>query len=137
MTLIDSIRFIPRRLISDERGWFLKVIDGREEGIPPHTGEVYCTLAHPGQTRGNHYHPVTAEWFTVIEGRALLQVADPQSGARAEWWLDAAAPQTIFMPAGLAHVFVNPARAERSFLLLAYAANAYDPADTIAFAVAT
>ena len=135
MSLIDAVQLIPRRLISDKRGWFLKVIDGHEEGIPPHTGEVYLTLAHPGQNRGNHYHPKTAEWFTVIDGRALLQVMDPQTGARAEWWLDSAEPRTVFMPAGLAHVFINPADAEGSFLLLAYAANLYDPADTIAFAV--
>lgn len=135
MRLIDTIRFIPRRLISDERGWFLKVIDGNEEDIPHHTGEVYLTFAHPGQARGNHYHPVTAEWFTVVEGRALLQVADPQTGARAQWWLDATAPQTVFMPAGLAHVFVNPEGAAGPFLLVAYAANAFDPADTIAFPV--
>ncbi len=135
MTLIASIRFIPRRRLQDERGWFLKVIDGHEADIPPHTGEVYLTLAHPGQARGDHYHPETAEWFTVIDGRALLRVADPQTGARAEWWLDSAHPQTVFMPAGLAHVFVNPAQAERSFLLLAYAANRYDPADTIPFPV--
>lgn len=136
MSLVDAIRFIPRRLISDERGWFLKVIDGHEEGIPPHTGEVYLTLAHPGQARGNHYHPATAEWFTVIDGQALLQVADPLTGARAEWWLDGTRPQTVFMPCGLAHVFVNPKQAERPFLLLAYAANRYDPADTVPFAVA-
>ena len=135
MSLIDTVRFIPRRLISDERGWFLKVIDGHEEGIPEHTGEVYLTMAHPGQARGNHYHPNTAEWFTVIDGRALLQVADPQTGARAQWWLDGAEPQTVFIPAGLAHVFVNPVDAARTFLLLAYAANSYDPADTIPFAV--
>jgi dTDP-4-dehydrorhamnose 3,5-epimerase-like enzyme len=131
MRLIDQLRFIPRRLLADERGWFLKVITGTEADIPPRTGEVYLTLAHPGQARGNHYHPRTAEWFTVIHGRALLQVADPHSGARAEWWLDAGEPQTVFMPAGLAHVFVNPAGAEAPFLLIAYAANAYDPADTI------
>ncbi len=135
MTLIDAVRFIPRRLISDERGWFLKVIDGHEEGIPPHTGEVYLTLAHPGQARGHHYHPQTAEWFTVIDGRALLQVADPATGAQAQWWLESDAPETVFIPAGLAHVFVNPPDAGRSFLLLAYAANRYDPADTIAFRV--
>jgi dTDP-4-dehydrorhamnose 3,5-epimerase-like enzyme len=134
-SLIGSVQFIPRRLISDERGWFLKVIDGHEAGIPPHTGEVYLTLAHPGQARGNHYHPQTAEWFTVIQGRAQLQVADPQSGARAQWWLDSAEPLTVFMPAGLAHVFVNPADAEHAFLLLAYAANSYDPSDTIPYGV--
>ena len=135
MSLIERLRFIPRRKLSDDRGWFLKVIDGTEADIPPHTGEVYLTYAVPGQARGNHFHPETAEWFTVIEGRALLQVVDPTSGARAEWWLDAKEPQTVFMPAGLAHVFINAADAPAPFLLLAYAANKYDPADTIAFEV--
>ena len=135
MSLIDAIRFIPRRLIGDERGWFLKVVDGLEEGIPPHTGEVYLTLAYPGQARGNHYHPETAEWFTVVEGRAMLQVEDPQTRAHAQWWLDAIEPQTVFMPAGLAHVFVNPVGAAGPFLLVAYAANSYDPADTIPYSV--
>ncbi len=135
MPLIDAIRFIPRRLVADERGWFLKVIDGGEEGIPPRTGEVYLTLAHPGQARGDHYHPQTAEWFTVVEGRALLQVEDPQTGARGEWWLDAETPQTVFMPAGLAHVFINPEGTDRAFLLVAYAANRYDPADTVPYPV--
>jgi dTDP-4-dehydrorhamnose 3,5-epimerase-like enzyme len=136
VSLISQVRFIPRKRLSDARGWFLKVIDGFEEHIPPHTGEVYLTLAVPGQARGNHYHPQTAEWFTLIEGKALLKVADPQSGDRAEWQLDGAIPQTVHVPAGLAHVFVNPANAAEPFLLLAYAANRYDPADTVPFEVA-
>ena len=133
--MIDRVRFISRRLIADQRGWFLKVIDGLEEDIPPRTGEVYLTLAHPGQARGNHYHPLTAEWFTVVQGRALLQVEDPQTGERAQWWLDSDAAQTVYMPPGLAHVFVNPQEAANPFLLVAYAANGYDPADTIAWPV--
>ena len=136
MRLIDQMRFIARCKLSDERGWFLKVIDGTEADIPAHVGEVYLTHALPGQARGNHYHPQTAEWFTLIEGRARLQVEDPASGECGEWWLDAGEPQTVYMPAGLAHVFVNAADAPAPFLLLAYAANRYDPADTIAFEVA-
>ena len=31
MSQIDKVRIIPRRLISDERGWFLKAITGTEE----------------------------------------------------------------------------------------------------------
>lgn len=136
MRLIDRMALIPRRLIADQRGWFLKVIDGAEEHIPAHTGEVYLTLAVPGQARGNHYHPATDEWFTIVSGRAQLLVADPVSGERAEFWLSAAEPQTVYMPAGLAHVFVNPADAAADFLLVAYAANRYDPADTVPFRVA-
>lgn len=136
MRLIDQVRFLPRRLIADQRGWFLKVLDGGEADLPGAVGEVYLTMAVPGQARGNHYHPDCAEWFTIVEGSAQLIVADPVSGERAEWTLDAAVPQTVFMPAGLAHVFVNPDDAAGDFLLIAYAANQYDPADTIPFAVA-
>ena len=135
MRLIDTVRFLTRRLIADERGWFLKVIDGTEADIPPHTGEVYLTFAVPGQARGNHFHPLTAEWFTLVQGSAVLMVADPQTGERAEWVLEASSPQTIYMPPRLAHVFVNPAEATEPFLLVAYAANGFDPADTISYVV--
>jgi dTDP-4-dehydrorhamnose 3,5-epimerase-like enzyme len=133
MRLIDQVRLIPRKLLADERGWFLKVLDGGEEYLPPQPGEVYLTMAVPGQARGNHYHPLTAEWFTIVTGEALLLVADPANGERAEFWLSAADPQTVHMPAGLAHVFVNPADSHADFLLVAYAANRFDPADTIAY----
>jgi oxalate decarboxylase/phosphoglucose isomerase-like protein (cupin superfamily) len=133
MRLIERITLIPRRLIADERGWFLKVIDGTEPGLPPRTGEVYLTHAIPGQARGDHYHPASAEWFTLIAGQARLLVADPASGERAEFALTADAPLTVHVPAGLAHVFVNDGAVP--FLLLAYAENLYDPADTVPFAV--
>ena len=84
MRLIDQVCFLPRRLIADQRGWFLKVLDGSEQDLPSNVGEVYLTMAVPGQARGNHYHPDCAEWFTIVEGRAQLLVADPQTGERAE-----------------------------------------------------
>ena len=52
MEQIEQVKIIPRRLISDERGWFLKAITGTEEGIPQHTGEVYLTMGKPGQAKG-------------------------------------------------------------------------------------
>ena len=62
-TLIERATIINRRLIADERGWFLKAITGTEEGIPSHTGEVYLTMGKPGQAKGGHYHPEAVEWF--------------------------------------------------------------------------
>lgn len=135
MRLIDQVRFLPRRLIADQRGWFLKVLDGGEEDLPGNVGEVYVTMALPGQARGNHYHPDCAEWFTIVQGRAQLLVADPRTGECADWTLDAADPQTVYIPAGLAHKFMNPANSETSFVLIAYAANRYDPADIVPYAI--
>lgn len=66
MAQIEKVHVIQRRLITDDRGWFLKVITGTEEGIPSHTGEVYLTMGEPGQAKGGHYHPEAVEWFTII-----------------------------------------------------------------------
>lgn len=52
MSQIDKVKIIQRRLIKDNRGWFLKTLTGLEEEIPTHTGEVYVTMAKPGQSRG-------------------------------------------------------------------------------------
>ena len=49
--MIEKVHIIQRRLISDDRGWFLKVITGTEEGIPAHTGEVYLTMGKPRQQK--------------------------------------------------------------------------------------
>ena len=56
MSLNEKIKVIDRRLIRDDRGWFLKAITGMEENIPSHTGEVYLTMGKPGEIKGGHYH---------------------------------------------------------------------------------
>ena len=55
MSQIDKVQIINRRLIADERGWFLKAITGTEEGIPNHTGEVYLTMGKPVQGCSSKY----------------------------------------------------------------------------------
>src|SRR5207302_6514309 len=129
MNLFEQIKIIPRQLQPDVRGWFLKVIDGKEEHLPPQTGEVYLTLAEPGQVRGNHYHRRTAEWFTVVIGSAQLRLRDPATGETQELWLDAANPRTVYVPAGLAHAFKNPDTAAGQMLLIAYADRLYEADD--------
>jgi hypothetical protein len=44
-------------------------------------------------------------------------------------------PVTIHVPAGIAHVFVNPADAPGDLIIAAYAANRYDPGDTVPHAI--
>jgi dTDP-4-dehydrorhamnose 3,5-epimerase-like enzyme len=130
-TKLDQVQIIPRRLISDERGWFLKVIDGKEPSLPAATGEIYLTYALPGQARGNHYHKLASEWFTVVLGEARLILADLETGERRELQLSATKPTTVFVPAGIGHVFINPPEAPEPMLLIAYADTLYDPVDTI------
>jgi len=125
---LDRVRFYPRQLRGDARGWLLKCLDGGEVDLSPDTGEVYVVMAHPGQIRGGHYHPLAHEWFTLLQGRATLLLADPATGEREELALSVDKPVTVHVPPGLAHAF----RAEgEPMLLCAYSDRRYDPKDTV------
>ena len=131
MSNIERVRIIPRRLISDERGWFLKAITGTEEDIPSHTGEVYLTMGKPGQAKGGHYHPEAMEWFTVIEGSAILKLEDVETHEKQEIEMSLDKAITVFIPNNVAHIVVN--NSDKDFVLLAYTDKLYNPADTIAY----
>lgn len=131
MKLKDRIKIIPRRLIKDERGWFLKAITGTEEQLPAHTGEVYLTMGKPGQTKGGHYHPKALEWFTVVSGKALLKLEDVQTHEKMQIEVNFDDAITVFVPNGIAHAWQN--EGNENFILLAYTNLLYDPADTIKY----
>ncbi|MBM3826722.1 MAG: hypothetical protein FJ410_08420 [Verrucomicrobia bacterium] len=129
--IAQSIRILPRRLVADARGTFIKCIDGLESDLPARAGEVYMVRAFAGQRRGDHYHLQAREWFTVIVGEGVLALQDVVSGERHDLRLSAAHPETIFIPPGLAHVFVNDSSAREDLIVVAYTDRLYDPADTV------
>lgn len=131
MSQIDKVRIINRRLISDERGWFLKAITGTEDGLPSHTGEVYLTMGKPGQAKGGHYHPEAVEWFILIEGSAVLKLEDVETHETREIDMSLEKAITVFIPNKVAHIVKN--NSYKEFILLAYTDKLYDPADTIAY----
>lgn len=131
MSQIDKVTLIPRRFIADDRGWFLKVITGTEDHLPSHTGEVYLTMGKPGQAKGGHYHPEAVEWFTVIEGSAVLHLEDVETHEHRSVEMSLEKAITVFIPNNVAHVVVN--NGDRDFVLLAYTDKLYDPLDTIAY----
>lgn len=133
MSQIGKVRIIPRRLIKDERGWFLKAITGTEENIPSHTGEVYLTMGKPKQAKGGHYHPEAVEWFTIIEGTAILILEDTETHERREIEMSLDEAITVFVPNNVAHIVVN--NSNKDFILLAYTDKLYDPADTIPYVI--
>lgn len=130
--LLERIRLHPRKFHRDARGALVKALRGDEPGLRREVGEIYLVWAEPSQTRGGHFHPKTDEFFTLVEGRCRLLLADPATGERAQLELDAEAPMTVHVPKGIAHAFQNPPDAPR-FLLVAYADQPYDPADTILY----
>lgn len=133
MSQIDKVKVIPRRLLKDERGWFLKAITGTEENIPSHTGEVYLTMGKPGQTKGGHYHPEAVEWFTIVQGSAILKLEDMETHERRDIPMSLDKAITVFIPNQVAHVVVNDSHED--FILLAYTDKLYDPKDTIPYTI--
>ncbi|QBQ42688.1 polysaccharide biosynthesis C-terminal domain-containing protein [Sphingobacterium psychroaquaticum] len=132
MTLLSKkVKVIPRKIIKDSRGWFLKVIDGFEENLPKYTGEVYITSGIKGESKGGHYHVQANEWFTLIEGKCQLKLVDVKSGEKLLINLSSEIPETIFVPNNVAHIFVN--KSDNNFILLAYSDQLFDPVDTIAY----
>ena len=130
MSLKDKIQLIERKVLIDDRGWFLKVLNGKEEHLPNHTGEIYMTMAKPGEWRANHYHPVTAELFTVFSGEAKVILEDMDTGEKLSFIMTGDTPATLFVPARIAHVFINNSTTAQMFLVV-YSENLYDPTDTI------
>lgn len=133
ISLADRVRIINRRLIKDERGWFLKAITGTEQDIPSHTGEVYLTMGKPGQAKGGHYHPEAVEWFTVIEGNVILKLEDILTHERMDIELCIDKAISVFIPNNVAHIVENCG--DTDFILLAYTDKLYDPADTIPYTI--
>lgn len=133
MAQIDKVEIIQRRLLSDERGWFLKAITGKEESLPSHTGEVYLTMGKPGQTKGCHYHPQAVEWFTLIQGEAILKLEDIVTHKKVDIEMSLEKAITVFIPNNIAHAVVN--KSNTDFILLAYTDKLYDPADTVSYQI--
>jgi len=130
MLLANKITIIERKKLGDTRGWFMKVIDGYEEGLPNHTGEIYLTYASRlNQVRGDHYHDKATEWFTLLQGQCELKLMDIESKEVITMDLSADTPKTVVIPPNVAHAFINTQ--EEPFLLLAYTDELYDPVDTI------
>ena len=132
-SLAERAKIIPRRLIADNRGWFLKGITGTEDNIPSHTGEVYLTMGKPGQAKGGHYHPEAVEWFTIIEGTAVLKLEDIETHERIDIEMSLEKAITVFIPNNVAHIVVNAG--DSDFILLAYTDKLYNPKDTIPYSI--
>lgn len=130
--LKNKIFFIPRRKIEDNRGYFYKVIDGKEVGLPAYTGEVYLTMAKPKEAKGGHFHPLANEWFTLLHGSCLVRLVDMATQEKLDLHLSGDQCETIFIPNNVAHIFINESPT-KEFLLLAYTDQLYNPSDTILY----
>lgn len=124
---------IERKLLADRRGWLLKLIAGTEPDLPHATGEIYAVHGVAGEPRGNHYHRLAAEWFTLVSGKVRCLLADSSTNERLELRIDFADAVTLYVPPFTAHCFFADEASPDPVILIAYSSHRYHPDDTVPY----
>jgi UDP-2-acetamido-2,6-beta-L-arabino-hexul-4-ose reductase len=86
---------------TDSRGAFVEII---RLGVG---GQVSFSTTVPGITRGNHFHTRKIERFSVIKGKALIQLRKIGSSEILDFYLDGNEPAYVDMPIWYTHNIKN------------------------------
>ncbi|KAB7628249.1 UDP-2-acetamido-2,6-beta-L-arabino-hexul-4-ose reductase [Alkalilimnicola sp. S0819] len=97
----------------DERGVFSEVLKTRD------SGQFSYFTAHPGVTRGGHYHHSKTEKFLVVKGEALFKFRHILSDERYQQRVCASRPTIVETIPGWAHDITNVGDDELLVLLWA------------------
>ncbi|HDS1201816.1 TPA: NAD-dependent epimerase/dehydratase family protein [Shewanella algae] len=89
------------RSYGDERGVFSEMLKTKD------AGQFSFFTAHPGITRGGHYHHSKNEKFLVLKGKALFKFEHIISGERFELQTDGSSPRIVETVPGWSHDITN------------------------------
>jgi len=100
---VDIDKYFPfaLKMNTDERGTFVETI---KLGTG---GQVSFSTTKPNITRGNHYHTRKVERFTVIKGKAKIQLRKIGAEQVYELYLDGENPSHVDMPVWYTHNISN------------------------------
>ena len=97
----------------DARGVFVEMLKTKD------SGQFSYFTAHPGITRGGHYHHTKTEKFLVIMGKACFRFRHISSGDFYELFTDGEAPQVVETVPGWSHDITNVGESEMVVMLWA------------------
>ena len=100
---MDNATHFPVKLVqhSDPRGIFVETI---KLGVG---GQVSFSTTVPNITRGNHYHTRKIERFTVIKGKAKIELRKIGTSEVLTFILDGSEPSYVDMPIWYTHNITN------------------------------
>ncbi len=98
---------------ADQRGAFVEMLK------TPDCGQFSYFTAHPGVTRGGHYHHTKTEKFLVIAGQALFRFRHMESGQVHELKTSGDRPQIVETVPGWTHDITNTGTGEMVVMLWA------------------
>lgn len=110
----------------DERGVFCEMLKTKK------AGQFSFFTAHPGITRGGHYHHTKNEKFLVIKGQALFKFEHVITGERYELRVTSDTPEIVETVPGWSHDVTNVGSEELVVMLWANEIYDREAPDTIA-----
>lgn len=116
----------PVTQYGDSRGVFVEMLK------TPDCGQFSYFTAHPGVTRGGHYHHTKTEKFLVIKGRAHFRFRNLLTEELVELQTDGCQPQVVDTVPGWIHDITNVGDEEMVVMLWANENFDRDTPDTIA-----
>jgi len=97
----------------DSRGVFVEMLKTHD------SGQFSYFTAHPGVTRGGHYHHTKSEKFLVIKGKARFGFRQIETGETYEYFTRGNSPEVVETIPGWAHDITNIGDDEMIVLLWA------------------
>ena len=97
---VDNFAY-PVPQYADARGVFVEMLK------TPDTGQFSYFTAHPGITRGGHYHHTKSEKFLVIKGQARFKFRHMQTGQAHELLTSGDSPEIVETVPGWTHNITN------------------------------
>lgn len=98
---------------ADARGRFVEMMKTKD------SGQISFFTAHPGITRGGHYHHSKNEKFLVVQGKARFGFRHVVSGESYELFTNGETPQIVETVPGWAHDITNVGEEELIVMLWA------------------
>ena len=100
---MDVENYFPRKFVrhADNRGAFVEIA---RLGIP---GQMSFSTTLPGITRGNHFHTRKIERFSVVKGKALIQLRRIGTSTVHDFYLDGDESAYVDMPIWYTHNITN------------------------------
>ncbi|MDD4927932.1 MAG: NAD-dependent epimerase/dehydratase family protein [Gallionella sp.] len=96
---------------ADARGRFVEMLKTKD------SGQFSFFTAHPGITRGGHYHHTKNEKFLVIQGKARFGFRHIETGETCEQFTDGQTPEVVQTVPGWSHDITNVGENEMIVML--------------------
>lgn len=118
--LIQDVKILPLKVVSNERGWLMEV-QRRDDPSFPGFGQTYMTSTYPGIVKAWYRHHQQIDQIIVIAGSIKLVLYDTRENSLSCNSIDvliveATYPRLIQIPLGVWHGF--QASGEETALLL-------------------